>query len=132
MRTQEVKMRTEGLARTRSLKGHAEGQLMHGPDGKPVYIHADQLEVSPDGRWLYYQPCSGPLYRIETRDRRRPREQASMSVTAALRTHDTPLNYSHVPRFTRWSFDWKISGPRHGVLLSRSSSAWAPVRSGSK
>jgi len=45
----------------------AEGQVMHGPDGKPVYIHADQLEVSPDGRWLYYQPCSGPFYRIETR-----------------------------------------------------------------
>jgi sugar lactone lactonase YvrE len=45
----------------------AEGKLMHGPDGKPLYIHADQLEVSPDGRWLYYQPCSGPLYRIETR-----------------------------------------------------------------
>jgi hypothetical protein len=42
---------------------------MHGPDGKPVYIHADQLEISPDGRWLYYH--SGPLYRIETRDRRR-------------------------------------------------------------
>jgi sugar lactone lactonase YvrE len=45
----------------------AEGKVVHGPDGKPVYIHADQLEVSPDGRWLYYQPCSGPLYRIETR-----------------------------------------------------------------
>ena len=41
--------------------------MVHGSDGKPVYIHADQLEVSPDGRWLYYQPCWGPLYRIETR-----------------------------------------------------------------
>src|SRR6266536_2944072 len=47
----KFKMRTEGLARTRSLKGHAEGQLMHGPDGKPVYIHAAQLVGSPDGRW---------------------------------------------------------------------------------
>jgi len=45
----------------------AEGKEMHGPDGKPIYIHADQLEISPDGRYLYYQPCSGPLYRIETR-----------------------------------------------------------------
>jgi len=26
-----------------------------------------QLEVSPDGRSLYYQPCSGPLYCIDTR-----------------------------------------------------------------
>ena len=45
----------------------AEGKVVHGPDGKPVYVHADQLEVSPEGRWLYYQPCSGPLYRVETR-----------------------------------------------------------------
>lgn len=45
----------------------AEGRTISGPDGDPIYIHADQLEVSPDGNWLYYQPCSGPLYRIETR-----------------------------------------------------------------
>jgi hypothetical protein len=30
-------------------------------------VHADQLEVSPDGRYLYFQSASGPLYRIETR-----------------------------------------------------------------
>ena len=45
----------------------AEGHEMRTQDGKPVMIHADQLEVSPDGRWLYYQPCPGPLHRIETR-----------------------------------------------------------------
>ena len=45
----------------------AERQTLRGPDGKPIFIHADQLEVSPDGRWFYYQPCCGPLYRIETR-----------------------------------------------------------------
>jgi sugar lactone lactonase YvrE len=45
----------------------AEGRTVYGPDGNPVYLHADQLEVSPDGNWLYYQPCTGPLYRIETR-----------------------------------------------------------------
>lgn len=44
----------------------AEGKTMiH--NGKPMYVHADQLEVSPDGKYLYYQPCSGPLWRIETR-----------------------------------------------------------------
>lgn len=32
--------------------------------GKPVKVHADQLEVSPDGRWLYVQPSSGPLARV--------------------------------------------------------------------
>jgi hypothetical protein len=45
----------------------AEGRALAGPDGDPVYIHADQLEMSPDGNWLYYQPCTGPLYRIGTR-----------------------------------------------------------------
>jgi hypothetical protein len=67
----------ESGATWRVLQGHtsvtasrpisAEGKVVYAPDGKPVYIHADQLEVSPDGQWLYYQPCSGPLSRIETR-----------------------------------------------------------------
>jgi sugar lactone lactonase YvrE len=45
----------------------ASGKVMRTMDGKEVRIHADQLEVSPDGKYLYFQPCSGPLYRIETR-----------------------------------------------------------------
>ncbi len=44
----------------------AEGKVIVGSDGKPVFVHADQLEVSPDGRWLYFQPCCGPLYRLAT------------------------------------------------------------------
>jgi hypothetical protein len=44
----------------------AEGKTLHNAKGEAVYIHADQLEVSPDGRWLYYQPATGPLSRIET------------------------------------------------------------------
>jgi sugar lactone lactonase YvrE len=45
----------------------AEGRQLVDPEGKPVVVHADQLEVSSDGRWLYYQPCSGLMVRIETR-----------------------------------------------------------------
>lgn len=44
----------------------AEGDTLLA-DGAPVYIHADQLEVSPDGSTLYFQPCTGPLYRVPTR-----------------------------------------------------------------
>ncbi|MFI6266267.1 L-dopachrome tautomerase-related protein [Micromonospora sp. NPDC051006] len=64
-----------GAAR-RVLDGHpstvgrrliADGEVLHGPDGAEVVLHADQLEVSPDGRYLYYQPASGGLSRIETR-----------------------------------------------------------------
>ena len=44
----------------------ADGTLLLTEDGDPLRVHADQLEVSPDGRYLYYQPSSGPLARIET------------------------------------------------------------------
>lgn len=45
---------------------YAEGHQLQGKDGKPVYFHADQLEISPDGATLYYQPCSGPMWAIAT------------------------------------------------------------------
>lgn len=44
----------------------AEGRLLTGPDGQPTKIHADQQEMSPDGKTLYFMPCSGPLYRVDT------------------------------------------------------------------
>ncbi|MGO4330645.1 SMP-30/gluconolactonase/LRE family protein [Cupriavidus sp. 2TAF22] len=37
--------------------------------GKPTsskYVNIDQLEVSPDGKWLYFQPIGGPLARVPT------------------------------------------------------------------
>ena len=43
-----------------------DNQPMVHPDSKPHTVHADQLEVSPDGVWLYYQPAAGPLYRVPT------------------------------------------------------------------
>lgn len=45
----------------------AEGKVLRDPQGKSVNIHADQLEVSPDGQWLYYQACSGSMWRIATK-----------------------------------------------------------------
>lgn len=50
---------------TRSLI--ASGKVLRMQDGGEVRINTDQLEVSPDGNLLYYQPLSGPMYRIETR-----------------------------------------------------------------
>ena len=37
-------------------------------DGKLLKVQADPLEVSPDGRWLYYGPLEGPWSKIATRD----------------------------------------------------------------
>jgi sugar lactone lactonase YvrE len=44
-----------------------DGETLRGADGQPVILHADQMEVSPDGKWFYFQPLSGPMHRIETR-----------------------------------------------------------------
>ena len=44
----------------------AEGKILTDNLGKEVRIHADQLELSPDGKFLYYQPVSGPLWKVET------------------------------------------------------------------
>lgn len=46
---------------------YADGQVQYDTDGKERISHADQLEISPDGKFLYYQPCPGPMSRIETR-----------------------------------------------------------------
>lgn len=37
------------------------------PKGELVNVHADQLEVSPDGKWFRYQPCSGRFSHVETK-----------------------------------------------------------------
>ncbi len=44
-----------------------DGRILRAADGKPAVINADELEVAPDGRHLYFQPLPGPLYRVETR-----------------------------------------------------------------
>lgn len=54
-----------------STKAHtpisAEGRyLITAGSGAFQYVHADQLEVSPDSKWLYFQPASGGMSRIET------------------------------------------------------------------
>jgi len=68
----------------------AEGQVLKTPDGQLLKIHADQLEVSPDSQYLYFQPASGPLYRIATRwldDPSLPNAELARQVT---RWYDTP------------------------------------------
>ncbi|MBZ4187729.1 major royal jelly family protein [Niabella beijingensis] len=51
---------------TDNLPIKAEGKIMKDEKRNEVRIHADQLEISPDGKWLYFQPASGPLWRVET------------------------------------------------------------------
>ena len=44
-----------------------EGKKMVKPNGSDVKLHADQMEVSPDGKYYYFQTAAGPMYRLETR-----------------------------------------------------------------
>ena len=70
----------------------ADDHVLRGPDNKPVKIHADQLEVSPDGKFFYYQPASGPLSRIATRyldDPKLPDAQLAKHVSTFAQTHST-------------------------------------------
>ncbi len=39
----------------------AEHKEMLDENANPLKINADQMEVSPDGKYYYYQACSGPL-----------------------------------------------------------------------
>ena len=43
-----------------------EGKKMVKPDGSDVKLHADQMEVLPDGKYYYFQTAAGPMYRVET------------------------------------------------------------------
>ncbi|MGI4886197.1 MAG: L-dopachrome tautomerase-related protein [Janthinobacterium lividum] len=43
-----------------------EGKKMVKPNGDDVTLHADQMEVSPDGKYYYFQTAAGPMYRVET------------------------------------------------------------------
>jgi len=45
---------------------YGEGKMMLKPNGDKVALHADQMEVSPDGKYYYFQTAAGPLYRVET------------------------------------------------------------------
>jgi Major royal jelly protein len=44
-----------------------DGVILNGPDGRPLRVHADPMEVSPDGEWFYFGALEGPWYRIATR-----------------------------------------------------------------
>ncbi|MDW9670253.1 hypothetical protein GOB27_27245 [Sinorhizobium meliloti] len=44
-----------------------DGQVVKAPDGSPLKVNSDPLDLSPDGQWLYFGPLSGPWSRIETR-----------------------------------------------------------------
>lgn len=43
-----------------------DGEPVLAPNGELLKVNADPLELSPDGKWLYYGPLNGPMYRVPT------------------------------------------------------------------
>lgn len=72
----------------------AEGNLMS-LDGKPAYIYADQLEVSPDGKYFYFQPANGNLQRIATEWLDQAFYNSSLNSNDILGAYVEP--YAHTP-----------------------------------
>jgi len=68
----------------------AEGEIMKDNEGKDVHIHADQLEISPDGKWLYFQPVSGPMWKVETKDLNNENLTENQLSTKVSLFHKTP------------------------------------------
>lgn len=58
----------EHVSTVAHIPDSGDGQfLISAKTGQPQYVHADHLEVSPDGKYLFYQPGSGYMWRIETK-----------------------------------------------------------------
>jgi len=66
------------------------GKVLDGPDGKPLHVNADPLEVTPDGQWLLYGPLSGPWSRIPTALLDDPSVAPGQLASAAERWADLP------------------------------------------
>ena len=73
----------------------AEGSLMYFGPGQPAYIYADQLEVSPDGKWFYYQAASGGLFRIKTKYLNQASYNSSLNSNDVLGAYVQP--YANTP-----------------------------------
>ncbi|WP_211960430.1 L-dopachrome tautomerase-related protein [Cupriavidus plantarum] len=67
-----------------------DGRVLLGADGGPLRVHADPLEVSADGRWLYFGPLEGPWSRIETRWLDDPAMSADQLAGKVLPWRDLP------------------------------------------
>ena len=58
----------------RSITPMIHGKPLVHPDGKVPVIHLSHLELSPDGRWMYFTPLFGPMLRgVETKYLHDPR-----------------------------------------------------------
>ena len=88
---------------TRRLAGHPStkaqperypvsegGRPLLTADGSELQVNSDPIELSPDGRWLYYQPLTGPLWKVDTKALRDPTVSEAALAAHVHFVYDTP------------------------------------------
>lgn len=68
----------------------AEGSFLYFND-EPFHIYADHLEVSPDGKQFYFQPCQGGMSRIATQQLDRAFYNSSLNTNSVLGSFVEPF-----------------------------------------
>ncbi|MHC1479577.1 L-dopachrome tautomerase-related protein [Frateuria aurantia] len=91
LKTGQVQRRLAESSTTKQVRPKlGRGNRIMVIDGKPGITNADPIELSPDGEWLYYQPASGPLYRVPTRALRDAAVSEAELETKIQYVYDTP------------------------------------------
>jgi len=93
LRNGECRRVLEGHAAVRATPGRevvVGGKVLRGPSGAPLVVNVDPLELSPDGRWFYFGPLSGPWSCIETRLLDDPLQSAAALAIAVQPWADIP------------------------------------------
>jgi sugar lactone lactonase YvrE len=67
-----------------------DGETLKGSDNKPVMMDISRLEVTPDGKYLYYQPLPGPMFRIPTSLLDDPKASPQAVAAGVEFWYDTP------------------------------------------
>lgn len=99
---QTVRVLDNDISTKEYMPVSAEGNLMHSNTGGFEYIYSDQLEVSPDGEYFYFQPSSGGMSRIATKYMDEAFYNSSFA-TGPLATYVEP--YAHTPSTGGTSID---------------------------
>jgi hypothetical protein len=67
-----------------------DGVIVRMPNGKPLTVNSDPIELSPHGDWLYFQPLAGPLWRVRTQDLTDTSLSEDQLATRVQYVFDTP------------------------------------------
>ena len=72
LKTGRVRRLLAASSKTKAVPGRSavvDGKKVLGPDGNPPVVNADDIEISPDKKWLYFgMPMGGDLWKVKIDD----------------------------------------------------------------